>query len=179
MGKGLWIIIAGAGLTLLLFFRTHRKLCTLQEKMDLSFDEVDRFMECRVNVYTKWAETVAAYDLNEQGMLAEMMIIRDQFTEMTAEEKLRLCGKLDLFYDRMTDSAERCPKLRTSPLYIQLHERVDEMIREMPNACSYYNEYAGQLNEAISRFPANITAVLFGFEKKELLSNQEKKSAAV
>ncbi|OLN21669.1 hypothetical protein BTO30_13700 [Domibacillus antri] len=174
MENGLWIIFTGAGLTLLLFVWTYRRLIGLQKKTEALFRDVDRFMEARVNLYAKWAETVAAYDLNEQGILAEMMIIRDRFPEMTAEEKLRLCGKLDLFYERMTASAAKCPPLRTSPMYIQLHARVDDMMEEMPDACSHYNAHAGQLNEAISRFPANMTAVLFGFEKKELFIRPKK-----
>ncbi|OAH62574.1 hypothetical protein AWH49_07830 [Domibacillus aminovorans] len=146
----------------------------MQKKTDRSFQDVDRFMAVCVNVYGQWAEIVAAYDLNEQGMLAEIMTIRDTFAKMTVEEKLRVCGQLDTFYDRMTASAVKCPRLRTSSMYIRLHAQVDEMIEQMPNACSHYNELAGQLNDEISRFPANMTALLFGFEKKELLTGSEK-----
>lgn len=174
MEHGLWIICAGAGLPLLLFIITHRRLNGLQKKTDRLFQDVDRFMDVRVNVYAKWAETVAAYDLNEQGMLAEIMAIRDRFAEMTMEEKRHVCRQLDTFYDRMTASAARCPHLRTSSMYIQLHACVDEMIEQMPNACSHYNELVRQLNDEISRFPANMTAILFGFEKKELFVRSEK-----
>lgn len=172
--NGLWIVCAGAVLTLLLFVINHRKLNGLQKKTERSFQEVDRFMAIRVNVYAKWAETVAAYDLNEQGMLAEIMVIRDRFAEMTAEEKLHVCRQLDTFYNRMTASAARCPRLRTSSMYIQLHAAVDKMIEQMPNACSHYNELASQLNDEMSRFPTNMTAILFGFEKKELFTRSEK-----
>jgi hypothetical protein len=174
LGNGLWIICAGTGLTLLLFVTTHRRLCGLQKKTDQSFQDVDRFMADRVDVYAKWAEIVAAYDLNAQGMLAEMMAIRDRFAEMTVEEKLRICSQLNTFYDKMTASAARCPRLRTSSMYIRLHTVVNEMTEQMPGACSHYNELAEQLNDTISRFPANMTALLFGFEKKELFTQPKK-----
>ncbi|OMP67395.1 LemA family protein [Domibacillus epiphyticus] len=176
MGSGLWMICTGACLTLLLFVRTYSRLVSLHRKTERSFQDVERFIEDRVNLYAKWSETVAAYDLNQQGMLAEMMIIREHFEEMTSEEKLRLCRVLDTFYKQMTASAARCPRLRTSQMYIQLHKRADEMMKEMPDACRHYNEFAGQMNEVISRFPTNMTAVLFGFEKKEQLSLPKNKS---
>lgn len=179
MGYGGWVMFAGAGLTLLLFAYTHWKLKGLHKKIEQSFLDVDQFMKKRVDVHAKWAETVAAYDLDAQGSLAEMMAIRERFPEMTAEEKLRLCRRLDILYDKMTASAEKCPRLRTSSTYIRLHAKLDDLLDEMPNACCMYNDYVEQLNQEIGRFPANITAILFGLEKKELFSRSEKKSAAV
>ncbi len=179
MGYGIWTLFAGASLTLFLFVHLHWKLTSLHKKMENSFFDVDRFMKKRVDVQLKWAETVAAYDFDAQGALAEITAIRDQFLEMTLEEKLRLCGKLDVLYNKMIDSAEKCPRLRTSAFYIRLHAQVDNLLEEMPDACCVYNMYADQLNKELGRFPANIAAIIFGFEKQELLNHSEKKSAAV
>lgn len=175
----IWMACTAAALTFFLFSRKKRWLEELHVKLNESFREVDLFMKKRVEVHAKWAEKVAAYDLDAQGILAEMMVLRERFDHMPIEEKVRLCEKLDKLSDQMIASAEHCPRLRTSASYIRLHAQAESLVAEMPNACCAYNTQAKQLNEALRRFPANITAGLAGFEPKELFSHPEKKSAAV
>lgn len=179
MNIGLGIGCAAAAIAFLLFYRAKRKLAKLHIQLNETFQEVDAFMESRVAVHVKWAETVAAYDLEAQGILADTTVIQDRFRDMPVEEKTRLCKKLDELADRMMASAKKCPRLRTSGKYIQLHSQAEELRMNMPDACCAYNTHAEQINKEIGRFPANIAALITGFEQKELFHHPEKKSAAV
>ncbi|MET1031319.1 LemA family protein [Domibacillus tundrae] len=175
----IWMACTVAALTFFLFIRKKRCLEELHVKLNDSFRDVDLFMKKRVEVHAKWAEKVAAYDLDAQGILAEMTDLLDRFDQMPIEEKVRLCEKLNKLSVQMIASAERCPRLRTSASYIRLRAQAESLIAEMPNACCAYNTQVKQLNEALRRFPANITAGVAGFEQKELFSHPEKKSAEV
>lgn len=161
-------IIAGmAFLVSVAFIWTTHRVKLLHLDVQQSFRHVDAFIEKQVALHARWARVVAAYDLEAQGVLAEALSIQERFRYMKPEEKIGLCDKLDRMAGQMKKSAEKYPKLRTAPLFIDLCEKAGHMKKQMPAACEEYNLYVSRLNKTIELFPANVAAWAAGIEPQE------------
>lgn len=81
-------------------------------------------------------------------------------------------SKLKGTFDRLMVVMERYPDLKATQNFSQLQYEVAGMENRIATARTDYNAAVADYNGRVRRFPSNIFAGMFGFEKKAMFQNQ-------
>ena len=84
--------------------------------------------------------------------------------ENQAEASAQLDSAIDIWVNAVT---EAYPDLKADQQYIALQDKLAGTENRIAVARKDYNDAAGEYNKSIRKFPGNIIAGIFGFEKVE------------
>lgn len=74
---------------------------------------------------------------------------------------------------RLLVTVEQYPDLKANQNYLDLQSQLEACENTIANARREFNETAKAYNTAVRRFPANIVANMFGFDKKPYFEASE------
>ncbi|MBQ8741504.1 MAG: LemA family protein [Clostridia bacterium] len=171
--KGLWItlaIVLVAVIALIgVFSSNYNKFVGMEESVQNAQSDVSVYLQRRADLIPNFVETVKAYSLHEQETYtavteARSAVTKAESVEEQAEASAALDSAIDIWVNAVT---EAYPELKADSQYIALQDELAGSENRIATARNDYNETAQEYNTAIRKFPANIVAGLFGFEKAE------------
>ncbi len=164
----------------------YNSLVSLQEAVDSQWGNVENVYQRRADLIPNLVETVKGYAGHERETLEAVIQARAQATKVTNEltgEALKDPEALQRFQavqDQLTTAlsrlmvvVERYPDLKANQNFLDLQAQLEGTENRIAVERRRFNETAQRYNTAIRRFPANIVAGMFGFEKRAYFQAQE------
>ena len=178
MKKGGLIILILAILAILVFWGIggYNGLVSTQESLNKSWANVENQYQRRADLIPNLVETVKGYAKHESSTFEAVVNARAKATQMTIDptnltpEKLQefqaAQGELSSALGRLLLLREAYPELKANQNFIELQAQLEGTENRITVAREQYNQEVQNYNTMVRKFPKNIIAGLFGFERK-------------
>ena len=170
------IIAVIAVLVLLWGWTTYNGFVTKQENMTKAWSQVENVYQRRADLVPNLVAVVKSYAEYEQGTLVAVTEARAKATQATvntesfdAQEFANFetaQDELGRSLSRLMVSIENYPDLKANENYLALQAQLAGCENRILTERRRFNEAAMVYNQSVRRFPSNIIANLFGFEKR-------------
>ena len=147
-----------------------------EESVETAWSQVENQYQRRADLIPNLVETVKGYASHESATLENVIAARARATQMTIDptnatpEQLAAYqeaqGQLSQALGRLMAVAEAYPDLKANTNFRDLQAQLEGTENRITVARQNFNETAKQYNTMIRKFPNNIIASMFGFEKK-------------
>ena len=180
----IWIIVVAVlGMIVVWGIGRYNAFVTMQENVENAWGQVENQYQRRADLVPNLVSTVKGYAAHEQATLVGVMEARAKATQMTIDptnataEDLAAYqaaqGELSQALGRLMAVAENYPNLKASENFRQLADQLEGTENRIAYARNLFNDCAKEFNAATRRFPGNIIASMFGFERKPYFEAEE------
>ena len=186
MKKSYIILIVIAVIILSIFFwfkNTYNGMVTMQENVSAQWSNVENQYQRRLDLIPNLVNTVKGYAEHEQNTLngvvearakaTQMQINLDNLDEATMKKLNAVQGELSTALSRLMAISENYPDLKANENFRDLQAQLEGTENRIATERKKFNESARNYNTLIRRFPTNIMASIFNFEKKGYFQAQE------
>ena len=167
---------------------TYNKMVGLEETVDQSWGEVETQYQRRADLIPNLVNTVKGYATHESQTFEKVTEARAKATSITlnvddlTEENLakyqKAQNELSSALKSLLAVTENYPDLKANKNFEDLQVQLEGTENRIATARTRYTEQVKDYNVAISRFPANIFAGMFGFSTKPQFAAEEGASKA-
>ena len=183
MKKGIIIIIALLAVLVIWGVGAYNGLVSKQEGVEKAVGNVQTAYQKRADLIPNLVATVKNYAEYEAGTLTAVVEARAKATSVTldannlTEESLKAFqaaqDQMSSALSRLLVTVEQYPDLKANQNYLDLQSQLEGCENAIANARREFNETARDYNTAVRRFPGNIIAGMFGFDKKPYFEASE------
>ncbi len=177
IGLGVLAIIA------LWAVNSYNAFVAAEEEVESAWAQVENQYQRRADLVPNLVATVKGYAAHEQQTLEGVVEARAKATQITIDpahatpEQLAAFqsaqGELSQALGRLLAVAENYPDLKANENFRDLQAQLEGTENRIAVARQLFNETAKSYNKTIRRFPNNILAGMFGFEKKPYFEAEE------
>ena len=181
--KNIVKIIALAMLIPLLSGCGYNTMVELDEGVTRQWAQVENAYQRRADLIPNLVATVKGYADFEQETLTAVIEARSKATginvnpENLTPEAIQQFeaaqGQLTGALSRLMVVVERYPDLKANQNFLELQSQLEGTENRISFERMKFNESTGQYNTYIRRFPKNLIANIFGFDKKEYFQAKE------
>lgn len=176
--KHLGWIIAGAVVVIIVLWAIsgYNGMVSMDEKVANSWSNVETQYQRRADLIPNLVNTVKGYATHEQTTLENVVKARSEATQVKVDpndltpEKMaayqKAQGNVSAALGRLLMVAENYPQLKANENFLELQSQLEGTENRITVARKDFNDTAKEYNTAIRRFPKNILAGIFGFDKK-------------
>lgn len=176
--KHLGWIIAGAVVLILLLWSVsgYNGLVSMDEQVAGKWANVETQYQRRADLIPNLVNTVKGYATHEKTTLENVVKARSEATQVKVNpedltpERLaefqKAQGNVSAALGRLLMVAENYPQLKANQNFLELQSQLEGTENRITVARKDFNNAAKAYNVAIRRFPKNILAAIFGFDKK-------------
>lgn len=164
------LIMVGGTLT------TYNGLIAKDEAVATAWGNIQSQYQRRVDLIPNLVSTVKGYAKHESETLESVMAARAKATQITVNadnltpEKLKQYqaaqGELSQALGRLMAVSENYPNLKANENFSELQAQLEGTENRINESRQIYNSAVQTYNVSVRRFPANIVAGMFGFDKK-------------
>jgi len=183
MKKGIIVLIALVAIAIFWGVGVYNGLVTKQEGVEKAIGNVQTAYQKRADLIPNLVATVKNYAEYEQGTLTAVVEARAKATSVTldptnlSEETLKAYmnaqNELSGALSRLLVTVEQYPDLKANENYLNLQSQLEGCENGIANARREWQEAVRVYNTAVRRFPGNIIAGMFGFEKSPYFEASE------
>lgn len=168
------VIVAIILVPVFMVIGSYNNLVKLDEQVNGSWAQVENQLKRRADLIPNLVNTVKGFAAQEQEVLIGVTEARSRLeSASTPEEYAQANGQLNTALERLNVVVERYPELKSNENFIRLQDELAGTENRIAVARKDYNESAQIFNSKIRRFPTNIIANMFGFEKREYFEIDE------
>ena len=179
-----WIVVLGVLAIIVLWgIGRYNAIVSAEENVETAWSQVENQYQRRSDLIPNLVETVKGYAAHESETLEGVMAARARATQVvidpanaTAEQIASYQaaqGELTQALGRLMAVAEAYPDLKANENFMNLQSQLEGTENRITVARNNFNEVARAYNTMIRRFPTNIIASVFGFEKKPYFEAQD------
>lgn len=164
------LIMVGGTLT------TYNGLIAKDEAVATAWGNIQSQYQRRADLIPNLVSTVKGYAKHESETLENVMAARAKATQVTINsdnltpEKLKQYqaaqGELSQALGRLMAVSENYPNLKADENFSELQAQLEGTENRINESRQIYNSAVQTYNVSVRRFPANIVAGMFGFDKK-------------
>lgn len=170
-------VVAVIILVIAMLAGSYNSLVSKEEKVDQEFSNISVQLERRADLIPNLVSTVKGYAAHETEAIEKVTTARENLLKAnTAEEKSEADQELTNAIDALMVIVENYPDLKANENFIQLSDELAGTENRIATARRDYNEVVTEYNTTIKKFPTNILASMFGFEKKDYFEVSEGKT---
>jgi len=169
-------IIAGIVVVILIFsaIGSYNNLVSLSEEVETQLSQIDNQLQRRNDLIPNLVETVRGFAIHEEEVIQSVSEARAKLAgASTLDETIEADAQLTSALSRLLVVVENYPELKADANFRQLADELSGTENRIAVARQDYNEAARKYNSAIRRFPSNIIASMFGFERVDYFKAQE------
>lgn len=154
----------------------YNSLVKMDENVSGQWSNVETQYQRRADLIPNLVSTVKGYATHERETLEGVVEARSRATQLTVgagdltPEKLaeyqRAQGAVTSALGRLLAIAENYPDLKANQNFLELQAQLEGTENRINVARTNFNNTAREYNQAIRRFPTNILASLFGFDRR-------------
>lgn len=170
------VIIVAIILAIYLWFKSgYNAMVMKQESVQASWAQVENVYQRRADLIPNLVATVKGYAEHEQGTLTAVIEARAKATGVTIDPSNITPEQLAQFQEaqdqlsgalsRLLVSIERYPELKANENFMALQSQLEGTENRITVERQKFNETAMDYNQYIRKFPRNIIANMFDFEK--------------
>ena len=181
--KTLFIILGIVAVVVVWAVGGYNGLVTRQEKVNEAWANVETVYQRRADLIPNLVSTVKGYAAHEQETLQSVTEARAKATAMTIDpstatpEELaswqRAQQEVSSALGRLLAISESYPDLKANQNFLELQQQLEGTENRISTERRKYNEMVRGYNASIRRFPKNLLATMFGFEKMTMFEAQE------
>ena len=173
-----WIalIVIGAILffSVLWFIGSYNGLVKADETTNEKWANVQTAYQRRGDLIPNLVETVKAYSDYEGDILTQITEARASIGKAGSPSELQAAGnQLNSALSRLLVVVENYPNLKANENYLSLQDELAGTENRIKVERDIYNKAVKEYSIKIRRFPTNIVAGMFGFEKREMFEADE------
>ena len=160
----------------------YNSLVGMDEGVSNQWANVETQYQRRADLIPNLVNTVKGYAAHEQVTLEGVVEARSKATQIKVDpadltpEKLAeyqaAQGQLATALGKLLAITENYPDLKANQNFLELQAQLEGTENRINVARKNFNDAAKEFNTAIRRFPKNILAGLFGFEKRAYFEAQ-------
>lgn len=170
------IIVAAVACTAIYGINSYNSLVTQEETVGTAWSNVENQYQRRSDLIPNLVNTVKGYAAHEKETFDAVVSARAKATQSTVSiddltpERLqayqRAQGEIGMALGRLLAVTENYPELKANENFQTLQTQLEGTENRISVERRKFNETAKQYNTTIRRFPKNIIAGMFGFEKR-------------
>lgn len=186
MKKGLVILIVVAAVLLGGFVwvkNVYNQMVVSDEYVQFTWAQVENVYQRRADLIPNLVATVKGYAEHESETLESVVAARAKATQVTVDPESLTSEALAQYNDAQNELSaalgrlllikESYPELKANQNFLELQAQLEGTENRIATERMKFNEAARAFNTGIRRFPDNIIASMFGFEKKGYFEAQE------
>ena len=183
MKKSTWIILGVIAVVIILAVASYNGLVTKEVKVSEAWANVETVYQRRADLIPNLVSTVKGYAAHEQQTLQAVTDARANATNITLdpatatpedmERYMRAQQEVGSALGRLIAIAESYPDLKANQNFLELQKQLEGTENRISTERRKYNETVKEFNASIRRFPTNLIAGIFGFEKQTMFEAQE------
>lgn len=174
--KGLIITIVVIVLVALWGISSYNGLVSMDENVSNQWANVETQYQRRSDLIPNLVNTVKGYAKHESQTLEAVMAARSQATQvkidpsnctpqqLAAYQKAQ--GDVTTALGKLLAITENYPDLKANQNFLELQSQLEGTENRINVARKDFNDSAKEYNTSLRRFPRNIIASMFGFEKR-------------
>lgn len=174
--KGLIITIVVIALVAIWGISSYNGLVSMDENVSNSWANVETQYQRRSDLIPNLVNTVKGYAKHESQTLEAVMAARSQATQvkidpsnctpqqLAAYQKAQ--GDVTTALGKLLAITEKYPDLKANQNFLELQSQLEGTENRINVARKDFNDTAKKYNTSLRRFPRNIIASMFGFEKR-------------
>lgn len=156
---------------------SYNSLVAKEEKVDKEYSNISVQLERRADLIPNLVNTVKGYTSHETEIINSITTARENLLNAnTVEEKSAADAELTNALNALMVVVENYPDLKANENFIQLSDELAGTENRIATSRRDYNEAVTDYNTAVKKFPTNILASMFGFEKKDYFEVSEGKT---
>ena len=145
---------------------TYNSLVTMDETVKGAWAQVENQLQRRYDLIPNYVETVKGYAAHEKDLFVKVTEARSKVAGAgSISSKIEANNQLSSALSRLLVVVERYPELKANSNFIRLQDELAGTENRIAVERRRYNETVKAYNILIRRFPTNIIAGMFGFEK--------------
>lgn len=157
----------------------YNNMVTMRNNVDKAFAKVDSAYQRRFDLVPNLVESVRGAQEQEREVFGNLAEARTRYSgASSAEDRVAAAGQFESALGRLLVVIENYPELKSNEtvkdLMVQLEGTENRIKVERDN----YSDEVTTYNTSIQRFPRNILAGLFNFDKKDLFEADSGASTA-
>lgn len=174
--KGLIITIVVIALVAIWGISSYNGLVSMDENVSNQWANVETQYQRRSDLIPNLVNTVKGYAKHESQTLEAVMAARSQATQvkidpsnctpqqLAAYQKAQ--GDVTTALGKLLAITENYPDLKANQNFLELQSQLEGTENRINVARKDFNDTAKKYNTSLRRFPRNIIASMFGFEKR-------------
>ncbi len=168
------MIIFGFLIVLIIVFIIieYNTFVNLRNKIKQSRSAIEIYLNQRFDLIPNLVECVKGYMKHESDTFVKVAEMRSKFSE---SKDLKTGSELNSEFNKLMAVGENNPNLKASEQFLNLQKNLSKMESQLQAARRVYNGDVTLYNTAISTFPNNIFALMFGFKEETLFEIEEYK----
>ncbi|HCT93349.1 MAG: LemA family protein [Bacteroidetes bacterium GWE2_39_28] len=179
MSKGIIALLVVLGVILITFMwakNGYNRMVGQEEQVTTAWSQVENVYQRRADLIPNLVATVQGYASHERETLEGVVNARAKATQTTIDPTnmtqaqmanfQQVQGELSQALGRLMVVVERYPDLKANQNFLELQAQLEGTENRITVERQKYNEVVRVYNTNIRRFPSNILAGIFGFERK-------------
>lgn len=174
--KGLIITVVVIALVAIWGISSYNGLVSMDENVSNQWANVETQYQRRSDLIPNLVNTVKGYAKHESQTLESVMAARSQATQvkidpsnctqqqLAAYQKAQ--GDVTTALGKLLAITENYPDLKANQNFLELQSQLEGTENRINVARKDFNDTAKKYNTSLRRFPRNIIASMFGFEKR-------------
>lgn len=145
----------------------YNSLVRKRNNVKNSKSAIDVYLQQRFDLIPNLVEVTKGYANYEKETLTKITELRETFNKT---KDIKTSNELNNQYSSIMAIVESNPNLKASEQFLNLQKNLSKIESQLQAARRIYNMDVTKYNTAVSTFPTNIFAKLFGFKKYELFN---------
>lgn len=176
--KGLWIILGIVAVVVIWAVSGYNSLVSNEENVGKAWANVESAYQRRSDLIPNLVNTVKGYAQHEQKTLQDVVEARSKATSIRVDASTSTPEQMQQWIEaqqevgsalgRLIAISESYPTLRANENFLALQTQLEGTENRIKTERDRYNEAVKEFNVKIRRFPTNILASIFGFERREM-----------
>ena len=176
MKKSVIILIAVVAVIIIWAISAYNGLVSMDENVSSQWANVETQYQRRADLIPNLVNTVKGYAAHESETLEAVIAARSKATQITVdpanltEENLQKYqeaqGELSSALGKLLAITENYPDLKANQNFLELQAQLEGTENRIATERSRYTDAVNAYNKKIRKFPALITAKIFGFDAK-------------
>lgn len=177
------IVIAVVVLLAIFCISSYNSMVSQDEAVGTAWSNVENQYQRRADLIPNLVNTVKGYAAHEKETFDAVVSARAKATQTTVSiddltpEKMaayqRAQGEIGSALSRLLAVTENYPELKANENFKELQAQLEGTENRISVERRKFNETAREYNTSIRRFPKNIVASMFGFEKRPYFEAEE------
>ncbi|MBO7283342.1 MAG: LemA family protein [Alistipes sp.] len=181
--KSLWIVLGIVAVVLIWGISAYNGLVSKEERVSSAWANVETVYQRRADLIPNLVNTVKGYAAHESQTLMEVTEARAKSTAISVDPSTATPAEMEAWMKaqsevgsalgRLIAISENYPDLKANQNFLELQKQLEGTENRISTERRKYNEEVRNYNVKIRRFPTNIIAGMFGFEKRVMFEAQE------
>ena len=181
--RTLWIVLGVVAVVVVWVVSSYNTLVGKQESVSEAWANVETVYQRRADLIPNLVATVKGYAAHEQETLQAVTAARANATALSIDPStstpeqvaawMKAHNEVGSALGRLIAISESYPDLKASQNFLELQTQLEGTENRISTERNKYNERVRGFNVSIRRFPTNLIAGIFGFEKMALFEAEE------